>query len=176
MAKTIPLKGIRRMIASKMSASLQEAAQLSYFADFDATELIKRRARVNENSPIKIGYEDFFAEALGAVLPNHPEHNGRVTSEGAELSNSVHISVAVALSSGLVAPTMFGVETKSLIEISTARRDVMERARTGKLTVHEMTAGTFTISNLGLTRVRHFTPILNAYVRNWKNRKAACRH
>lgn len=157
----IPLSGLRGMIASKMTKSLSTTAQLTYCAEFDATRFIRKRREANEKSTIKIGYEDLFIQALANVLPRHTLHNGAIEANIAELSEQVHVSVAVALPAGLMAPTIFDVGSKSLPEISEARRDLVARAKSGKLTVPEMTGGTFTISNLGQTRVRYFTPILN---------------
>ena len=71
------------------------------------------------------------------------------------------MSVAIALPNGLVAPAIFDVHAMSVPEIAAARQDLIARARAAKLTVRELTGGTFTVSNLGASRVRFFTPILN---------------
>ena len=158
---SLPLTGVRGMIAAKMQASLREAAQITYCAEADATNLIDRRRSLREETGASIGYEDIIAHTLARTLAEHPLLNGLSKEKTAELSSSVHISIAVALETGLVAPTVFDVQDKSVEAVCAARRDLLRRAAAGRLTVREMTGGTFTISNLGLTRVRFFTPILN---------------
>lgn len=155
-----PLRGMRGMIAKKMVESLSDHAQLSYFADFDASALQAARLSYKEQG-LKVGYEDLIMSALVAAISDNPNINGRIQENEVELDSAVHVSVAVSLDAGLVAPTVFNVQDKSVVEIAEARRDLMERARNNKLTVPEMTGGTITISNLGITPVQYFTPIIN---------------
>ncbi len=99
---------------------------------------------------------------LRAVTLN-PEMNGTVVGREIHLSAPVHLSIAMAMPDNtLVAPALFNVQSKTLGALASARRDLAARARTNKLTVSEMTQGTLCVSNLGLSRVHHFTPILNA--------------
>lgn len=157
----IPLRGVRGMIADNMRKSLDEAAQLSHHADCDATALFETKARLAEQG-IKVSIEDLIAQALISTLARHPDVNGRVEGREIQLNPAVHLSFAMTLPGNLlVAPTLFNADSQSLIERSDARRALQTRARSGKLSVPEMTGGTFTISNLGLSRVRHFTPIVN---------------
>ncbi|ANG62824.1 acetoin dehydrogenase [Marinobacterium aestuarii] len=157
----IPLRGVRGMIADNMRKSLDEAAQLSHHADCDATALFETKVRLAEQG-IKVSIEDLIAQALISTLARHPDVNGRVEGREIQLNPAVHLSFAMALPGNLlVAPTLFNADSQSLIERSDARRALQTRARSGKLSVPEMTGGTFTISNLGLSRVRHFTPIVN---------------
>jgi pyruvate dehydrogenase E2 component (dihydrolipoamide acetyltransferase) len=158
--KIMRLGGVRGMIAAKMLESLQTMAQLTYFTEMDAGGLIAKRERLKAAGR-KIGYEDLIIQALVPALAAHPRLNGTVVEKEIRLSGAAHVSVAVGLAEGLVAPTLFDAHKKSLDEIAAARADLVDRARRGKLTVPEMTGGTFTISNLGGTRVNHFTPIVN---------------
>src|SRR5206468_10020374 len=104
------------------------------------------------------GFEDLVIQALCTALRIHPYLNATVDQYTAHVSDSINVSVAVALPTGLVTPTIFSAEQKSVREIAEARRVLLERARQGKLSVREMTRGTITISNLGTTGVRFFTP------------------
>jgi pyruvate dehydrogenase E2 component (dihydrolipoamide acetyltransferase) len=159
--KVIPLRGVRGMIADNMRKSLDEAAQLSHHADCDATALFETKARLAEQG-IKVSIEDLIAQALITTLARHPDVNGRVEGREIQLISAVNLSFAMTLPGNLlVAPTLFNTDSQSLMERSDARRELQTRARSGKLSVPEMTGGTFTISNLGLSRVRHFTPIVN---------------
>jgi len=101
--------------------------------------------------------------ALIRVLKRHPDINGTVREREVILSGRIDLCVAIALPGNLLAaPAIFDAGALSLLDLRAKRQDLAERAKANKLTVQEMTGGSFTISNLGLTRVEFFTPILNA--------------
>lgn len=160
--KIIPLKGVRGMIADKMVESLQTAAQLTHQGSADATALMAEKARLAE-AGTKVSVEDLLMLAVVRALKKHPDANGRVEGKEVHLPSGVDLSVAIALPGNLlVAPAIFGADKMDVSELRAARQDLAGRARANKLSVTEMTGGTFTVSNLGLTRVEHFTPIINA--------------
>lgn len=159
--RVVPLRGARAMIAQKMRASLGETAQLTHHADCFADALLARKAALQAEGT-KASVEDLILDAVVAALARHPEMNGTLSEGAVRLSAAIHLGVAIALPGNLlVAPAIFDAQAMSLPERIAARRDLTERARTNRLTVPEMTRGTFTVSNLGLSRVRYFTPILN---------------
>jgi pyruvate dehydrogenase E2 component (dihydrolipoamide acetyltransferase) len=97
------------------------------------------------------------------ALKKNPEANGRVEGREVHLSEGIDLSVAIALPGNLlVAPAIMGAGEMDVSALRAARQDLAARAKVNKLSVTEMTGGTFTVSNLGLTRVEHFTPIINA--------------
>lgn len=157
----IPLKGMRGMIADNMRRSLDEAAQLTHHTDCDATGLLAYKNRLSSEG-VKVSIEDLLCDCIVKALELHPVLNGRVEGTDICLSKAIHLSIAIALPGNLlVAPTIFDAETLSLQERGEARKDLISRAKIGKLTMAEMTKGTFTVSNLGLSRVSYFTPIIN---------------
>lgn len=158
-ASVIRIAGIRGVIARKMQESLQNSAQLTFSCDCDAGQLAAVRADWKTRG-VQVGYEDLIAFVLVRVLRDFPTFNALETDKGVEVKEAVHISCAIGLDHGLVAPAIFNAQDKTLPEIVAVRRDLVERARNNKLTVEEMTGGTISLSNLGLTRVDHFTPIL----------------
>lgn len=158
----IPLRGVRAMIADKMVASLRDGAQLTHHGSCDASGLLNHKERLAAEG-IKASVEDLLILCVVQVLERHPDINGTVQGKEIHLSSSVDLCVAIALPGNLlVAPAIFGAGDMDITALRTARRDLAARARENKLTVTEMTRGTFTVSNLGLTRVEHFTPIINA--------------
>tara|TARA_R110001599_G_scaffold26856_2_gene94696 strand:+ start:142137 stop:142829 length:693 start_codon:yes stop_codon:yes gene_type:complete len=160
--KTIPMRGVRGMIAEKMLKSLQTSAQLSHHAETDATGLQAAKARFAAEGT-NVSVEDLILEIVTKILARHPDLNGAVMDENIHLFTPIHLSIAMALPGNLlVAPAIFNAQDKSLEELRAARKDLSARAKTNKLTIEEMTGGTFTVSNLGLSRVHYFTPILNA--------------
>lgn len=159
--RIVPLRGARAMIAQKMRKSLGETAQLTHHADCFADAVLVRKVALQEAGD-KVSFEDLILDVVTTTLARHPHMNGTLSEGAVHLSGAVHLGVAIALPGNLlVAPAIFNAHAMSLHERSAARRDLVERAKTNKLTVPEMTGGTFTVSNLGLSRVRHFTPILN---------------
>ncbi|WP_435104120.1 2-oxo acid dehydrogenase subunit E2 [Arhodomonas sp. AD133] len=158
----IPLKGMRGMIAEKMHNSLASTAQLTHHAECDVSALLRRRGLIREHGGTA-SVQDLLMYYVTATLVEHPALNGTLEDGEIRLSEAVHLSIAVSLENGLlVAPALFDAQAMSLEALATARRELTERAHAGKLSVKEMTGGTATVSNLGLTRVRFFTPILNA--------------
>lgn len=159
--EVIPLKGMRGMIADNMRRSLDEAAQLTHHADCDVTGLLNHKEELASQG-VKISVEDLLCDCVIKALESHPAMNGRVEERDICLSQAIALSIAIALPGNLlVAPTIFNAEKLSLQERADARKDLVQRAKAGKLTMAEMTKGTFTVSNLGLSRVTHFTPIIN---------------
>ena len=159
--RTVPLKGVRGMIADAMVKSLATAAQLTHHGSADASALMAEKARLSE-AGTKVSVEDLLMLSVVRALKKVPDANGKVVNREVHLQDAVDLSVAIALPDNLlVAPAIFGADKMDVTELRAARQDLAERAKTNKLTVTEMTGGTFTISNLGLTRVEHFTPILN---------------
>ncbi|MFC7051012.1 2-oxo acid dehydrogenase subunit E2 [Emcibacter nanhaiensis] len=158
--RTSRLGGMRAMIADKMQESLQTSAQLSYHCECNAGVLVAARARLKEAGS-SVSIEDLLIKAVSDTLTEMPMFNARIEGKELTLVGSHHISVAISLPNGLMAPTIFDVQDKSLEDICAARKGLIERARNGKLTVREMTGGSFTVSNLGLRRIHYFTPILN---------------
>lgn len=158
----VPLKGIRALVASKMVSSLQQAAQLTHHATCDATALLARKQDLTAQGA-KVSIEDLIMEVVVQVLPRHPHINGTLVDKEIHLSKPVHLGVAIALPGNvLIAPAIFDADAMDVTSLREARRDLASRAIKNKVTPKEMTGGTFTISNLGLSRVEHFTPILNA--------------
>lgn len=157
----VPLKGIRGMIASNMRRSLDEAAQLTHHAECGLDALLAYKQAL-EHRGTKVSVEDLLADCVVRVLAQHPGLNGRLEDNEIRHYRDVHLSFAIALAGDrLVAPAVFKANAMDLGERAAARKSMLDRARNGKLSVSEMTGGTFTLSNLGRSRVRFFTPIIN---------------
>ena len=152
---------MRAIIAAKMQASLRDLAQLSFHEEVDASALVAYCDAAKQQG-VKVSCEDLIVKLVSECLAQHPRLNGRLVDNEIRLNDQHNICVAVALPDGLVAPSLFAVQDKSIDDIARERRELVRRSRSNKLTVNEMTAGTFTVSNLGLRRVHYFTPVINA--------------
>ncbi|MGH1419930.1 MAG: 2-oxo acid dehydrogenase subunit E2 [Hyphomicrobiaceae bacterium] len=160
--KVIPLSGMKAMIASKMVDSLQTAAQLTHTAEADVTSMLATKD-ILAGQGTKASVEDLLIEAVIKSLRKFPGLNGVLEDKKITLKSEINMAVAVGLPSDLlVAPAIIDAGSMSFSERVAARRNAVDRALAGKLDVKEMTSGTFTISNLGRSRVRFFTPIINA--------------
>lgn len=148
---TIPLKGMRKTIAERMHRSLLEAAQLTAFGEIDAFELQRMRESFLKKGEkdVHITYTDIFVFAVAKVLREKPIVNSSIVGDEIKIWDDINIGVAVALPEGLIVPVVKNADQKSLREISLTLKDLIERARTGKLTVDDVTGGTFTLTNLG---------------------------
>lgn len=160
MALEIRLRGPRALVARHMMASLAGAAQLSFHGECDVTELLLRRTRWKGEGK-SIGLEDCLVAALARVMARYPQFNGTVEEDCLKGSEAVHVALAMPVNGMLLTPVLKNAHAMNLSEISTVRRELAGRARAGGLQVSDMVGGTVTLSNLGLTAVHHFTPILN---------------
>ncbi len=158
--KVIKLTAMRGMIASKMLESLSTTAQLTHFSECDTTGLAAMKARLLSEG-LKASVEDLIVDAVVQSLRRYPALNATLQNNEITQRADINVAVAVALPGDLLmAPAIFNAGNLTLAERIAARRDLVDRAKINKITVKEMTGGTFTISNIGLTRVRFFTPIL----------------
>ncbi len=161
----IPLQGMRKVIADNMMVSLHQSAQLTVFAEIDATPLTAFRDRVREKysrqNDIKVSYNDIIALAICRALRDFPIMNSWLTDEGIVIHEQVNLGIAVALPDGLIVPNVKNAQQKSLLQLATEIRELAGKARDGKLTMDEIQGGTFTITNVSMLGVDGFTPILN---------------
>lgn len=156
-----PLPMLRKMIAQHMISSLSTTAQLTYFADADVTNMLEQR-KAWKIQGHAIGIEDCVIAALSSTLQDYPAFNATLIDQEISVHADHNVSVALSTPTGLLTPVIRQAQTRALEDLAATRRDLVNRGRVGALKVSEMKGGTITLSNLGLTRVRHFTPILNA--------------
>lgn len=158
---TVPLKGMRKMIAAKMHESLQSAAQLTHHAECELTALQARRARLKAAGNA-VSLQDLLLHQIVQTLAAHPSLNATLQDQQITRYQAVHLGLAIPLAGDLlVAPALFDAERLDAEQLASARRALVDKAQAGKLSVRELTGATITVSNLGLSRVRFFTPILN---------------
>lgn len=158
---TLPLKGMRKMIAAKMSESLQTAAQLTHHAECELGALQARRAALKA-AGTQASIQDLLLHAVVTTLKAHPALNATLEDNQITRHPAVHLGLAIPLPDDLlVAPALFDADRLDAEGLAEARRALVAKAQAGKLSVRELTGATVTVSNLGLSRVRFFTPILN---------------
>ncbi len=160
-----PMSNVRRVIARSMHASLSEMAQLTLNSSFDATALLAYRAKLKANGEAfglsKITINDMILYAVSRILPKYPEINANLIDNTFRKYVHANIGMAVDTDRGLLVPVIFGADTLSLADVSSAAKALAGKAREGKLSPDEMTGGSFTVSNLGSMGVESFTPVIN---------------
>ena len=109
----------------------------------------------------EVTYTHLLVKAVAVALGRHPRVNASFTGDGRELKDEVNIGIAVALDDGLIVPVLHDCQALSLLDIAARANALVERARTGKPTTQDLSGGTFTISNLGMYPVEHFTAVIN---------------
>ena len=158
-ARSIPMRGMRKTIADRMSQSLRESAQLTITSEADVTPAVELRERLVRQ--FDFTYGDLLIQAVARALLRHPRMNARLMQDAIAIMPQVNVGMAVALEDGLIVPVIVDADRKSLREIAAVTRELGERARAGKLRLEEVSGGTFTITNLGTYGVDAFTPIIN---------------
>lgn len=162
---TIPLEGMRRTIARRMTQSYQTAPHitLTVEADVTATEALRHELNAlsqRQNGP-RVSVTAILVKVCAWALRRHPLVNASLHNETIHLHEQANIGMAVALDEGLIVPVIHGAERLGIADIARQVDDLSQRARQGTLSPDDVTGGTFTITNLGMFGVTHFTAIIN---------------
>lgn len=161
----VKLTNIRKIIGKQMHQSLSTTAQLTLNTTFDASEILDYRRRLKENRE-KLGIQnitinDIVLFAVTRTLLKHKSLNAHFLDDKILLFNSVHMGVAVDTERGLMVPTLFNADKKTLNEISVQVKRLAESCQKGTINPDLLQGGTFTVTNLGMLDVESFTPVLN---------------
>lgn len=168
---SIPLKGMRKTISDHMHRSLATSAQLSHIGEIEMTETVKLRKSLlvkEAELGVRISFTDIFVLATAMAIPKVPIINSSLIGDEIIIWEDINIGVAVALEeseyvSGLIIPVIKNAESKSLVEISKTLKELMEKARSKKLSPDDVSGGTITITNVGtfLPGLTYGTPIIS---------------
>ncbi|MHB1502971.1 MAG: dihydrolipoamide acetyltransferase family protein [Acidimicrobiales bacterium] len=159
----IPLSRLRRLTAERLSASTQ-VPHFDLTTIIDASALLALRAEMNSATSregTKVSVTDLIVKACAKLLRSHPEINSSFGGDKILRYRRVNVALAIAVSDGLTVPVIHDADSKALGEISLEARALATRARAGRLTLEDLEGGTFTISNLGMFGVDHFTAVIN---------------
>jgi pyruvate dehydrogenase E2 component (dihydrolipoamide acetyltransferase) len=161
----IPLKGVRGIIADRLGASVHTTARVTLLMEVDATEFVAARERlrsvITDEWGFSPGYNDLLVKIVATALRKFPYMNARLAPDAIELLGHINIGLAVDTERGLLVPVLHDVDQKSLRQIGTESRQLVEHSRIGRLLPDDLSGGTFTITNLGMYDVDAFTPVIN---------------
>jgi len=163
--EVVRMSRLRQRIAERLKAAQDTAAMLTTFNEVDMGAAMKARNDYREafekKHGVRLGYMSFFVRACVLALKEFPAVNAEIEGENLIYKNYYNVGVAVSAPSGLVVPVLRDADRLSFAEIEKGIVDFGRRARDGKLSIDEMTHGTFTISNGGVFGSLMSTPILN---------------
>lgn len=174
-AESVPVTGLRRIIAERMATSHQTAARVTLVTEVDATAFAEGReqlkATVESEWGFAPGYNDLLGGIVARALREFPYMNarlsadpgpaGRDSSQTIERLSYVNLGIAVDTERGLLVPVIRNADQKGLRAFGVELRTLVERARLGKSLPDDLSGGTFTITNLGMYDIDAFTPIIN---------------
>jgi 2-oxoglutarate dehydrogenase E2 component (dihydrolipoamide succinyltransferase) len=156
---------LRQTIARRLKEAQSTAAMLTTFNEADMTAVMALRTRYRDSFEkkhgVRLGFTSFFTKAVVGALKELPAVNAQIDGDEIVYKNYYHIGMAVSSPSGLMVPVIRDCDRKSYAEIESTLAELAKRARDGKLTLDEMTGGTFTITNGGVFGSLLSTPILN---------------
>lgn len=155
----------RQTIAKRLLEVRQSTAMLTTFNEIDMTKVMELRSRKKDEffdkNDVRLGFMSFFTKAVVAALKAYPYVNSEIDGDEILLKNYYDIGIAVSTDGGLVVPNVVDADRKNFAEIEDTIRDLAIKARDNKLTIADMTGGSFTITNGGVFGSLLSTPILN---------------
>jgi pyruvate dehydrogenase E2 component (dihydrolipoamide acetyltransferase) len=162
----VPLTAMRKTIARRLSASMQQAPHFYVTMAIDMTKASALRAQINEftqteKEPIKISFNDLVTKAVALALVRMPEINVSFDGENLLFKKHINIGLAVALERGLIVPVIRDADHKGILEIARESRQLIDAAHNNKLKPEDFQGGTFSISNMGMFGVEEFTAVIN---------------
>ena len=163
--QVVALKGTRRTVAQRTQKSYQTAPHISLSMAIDVGELLEQPEGDGEGpagqAASQPGLTPLLLKSVADALLKNPRLNALLVDEEIREFKAVHLGIAVALEEGLVVPVIRNAEQKETREIQSELEDLATRARERRLQLEEMQGSTFTVSNLGMYGIHHFTSILN---------------
>ena len=162
--KTVPLDGMRKMIASRLTEAKQTIPHFYLRRDIRLDKLLRVRGEINkglEARGVKTSMNDFIIKACALALQKVPTANAVWAGDRVLQMEASDISVAVAIEGGLFTPVLQDAEAKPLSQLAVEMKDLAARARNRKLEPHEYQGGSFSISNLGMMGIDNFDAVIN---------------
>ncbi|WP_436373920.1 dihydrolipoamide acetyltransferase family protein [Cytobacillus sp. BC1816] len=159
------MSGMRKVIAKRMSESVNTAPHVTLTTDADMTKVKELRTSllpvIEKQTGLRLSFTDILIKAAGKALSRHPGVNVSIEGEEIIQHEQVHIGLAVAVEDGLMVPVIKNVNEKGLAQITEDAKEAGKLARENRLHPNQLKDSTFTISNLGMYAVDVFTPIIN---------------
>ena len=160
-ASSVPYAGVRKIIGQRLSESKFTAPHLYFTDGVDTSNLTAFRNMLNEQGETKFAVSDLLIMAASKALRKYPGINSALVDGNIVTYASTNVGMAVAGDNGLIVPVVKNVQNKTLTQVAAETRDLVQRAKAGRLKPEEYSGGTFSISNLGMFGIGNFTAIIN---------------
>ena len=159
----VKLTGIKKLIAQRMKTSYIEAPHIYLELSVDMSKAAQLRERVNKETQgkVHITYTDIVIKVTSQTLERHRLLNATLKDDSIVIYEDINIGIATATEKGLIVPVVKNVNKLSLAKISAICKDLIDKVRSGKHDLDDLSDGTFTITNLGMFGIESFRPILN---------------
>jgi len=154
--RKVKLEGIRKAVAERLTFSARNAVQVTLTMEADATRLVELK-----NKQDHVGFTAFAVKAVAKALERNSAMNSAVEGEEITTYSDINIAVAINIDQGLVAPVISNANKKSVLEVNAMIEELSQKAKENRLTIEELTGGTFTVTNLGAYDVESFAPVIN---------------
>jgi pyruvate dehydrogenase E2 component (dihydrolipoyllysine-residue acetyltransferase) len=163
--RIIPLTGLRGTIAQRMAQSWTQVAHVTEVMEIDMTEVValrrRRMAAWEREFGVRISLTDMLTFAVARALRESPDLNARLEGQEIKVLEDIHLGVAVATPEGLIVPVIHHADQRSLGDIAQQSAQLAEKAQARRLSLDEVSGGTFTLTNLGSYGIEIFTPLVN---------------
>jgi 2-oxoglutarate dehydrogenase E2 component (dihydrolipoamide succinyltransferase) len=159
------MSSLRRKLSERLVAVKNETAMLTTFNEIDMSYVMdlrsKHQQKFTEKHGLKLGFMSFFTKAVAVAMDFHPMVNAQMDGDEIVSPKFVDVGIAVSTPKGLMVPIVRNAESKSIAQIEIEIKELAEKARSKKISVEELTGGTFTITNGGVFGSLLSTPIIN---------------
>ncbi len=159
------MSSLRKKLSERLVAVKNETAMLTTFNEIDMTNVMEMRKKYQqqfvEKHGLKLGFMSFFTKAVALAMESHPMVNSQLDGDEIVTPQFVDVGIAVSTPKGLMVPIVRNAESKSIAQIEQEIKELAEKARNKKISVDELSGGTFTITNGGVFGSLLSTPILN---------------
>lgn len=156
-----PVSQMRKAIARRLAESKFQAPHFYLTMEINMDEAMKSREAINKISPVKVSFNDMVIKAAAMALRQHPDVNSSWLGDTIRHNHHIHIGSAVAVDEGLIVPVIRFADQKSFSQIAAETKTLNDKAKNKKLQPNDYSGNTFTVSNLGMMGIEHFTAIIN---------------
>lgn len=160
-ANELTTSRVWKVMAERLTQAWMTIPHFYLIRDVNASRIISWREQAQKNSPEKITYTDLLVKLTAVTLKRYPRLNASWIKDNIILNPQINIGIAVAVDDGLLVPVIHHADELNLTQLAVRRSEIIARAKAGKMSLDDLSAGTFTISNLGMYGVDAFSAIVN---------------
>lgn len=160
-ANELTTSRVWKVMAERLTQAWTTIPHFYLIRDVNASRIISWREQAQKNSPEKITYTDLLVKLTAVTLKRYPRLNASWIKDNIILNPQINIGIAVAVDDGLLVPVIHHADELNLTQLAVRRSEIIARAKAGKMSLDDLSAGTFTISNLGMYGVDAFSAIVN---------------